>query len=71
MNKEDIKPGMLVLWKGPTWNFNPLQRRVTEVREDCVYFEKGLPNGQATCPFTDVTKLETEFKYLEYPISKQ
>lgn len=71
MKKEDIKPGDIVLWKGPTWNFNPIRRRVTEVREDCVYFEKGLPNGLGTCPFEHITKFETDYKYLQYPIGKQ
>ena len=70
MKKEEINPGDLVLWKGPTWPHNPLRRRVTEVREDCLYFKDGLPNGLSTCPFEHVSSFHTDFKYLEYPIQK-
>lgn len=58
MTKEEIKPGDLVLWKGPTWPHDPLLRKVTEVRDECLYFDKGLPNGLATCPFEHVSEYE-------------
>ncbi len=71
MDRKDIKAGDLILWKGPTWIVNPVLRRVSEVRENCVYFEEGLPNGLATCAFEHISAVPTNFKYSHYPIQQQ
>lgn len=71
MNKEDIKPGDLVLYTaGYDGLVNPLLRRVTEVRETECYFEKGLPSGKKTCPFSELIPVPTDYKYSKFPIGR-
>jgi hypothetical protein len=71
MLKEELKADMLVLWTNPLHPNSPLLRRVTEVRDNCAYFERGLPNGLSTCPFEHLSVVPVDYPYFKYPISKQ